>query len=325
MKKLLLSFIIFLLASSYLFSQTSDRYFELTLQAVDSYKNKEYKKSAQLYSQAFKSNSWKGYENDRYNAGCAWAKAKNKDSAFFQLFKIANLFKYDNYSMVSNDSAFLPMHTDPRWKQLCEQVKQNIISGEDNMNSALVKLLDTIYRTHQSYRFQAVIVKNTYGKESEEIKDVKNAIHQKDSLNLFLVKHLIDTYGWLGKNVVGVNGNFTIALIMLHADLSTQEKYLPLMREAYKKSNVDPYDLALLEDLVALREGKQQIYGSNLVTFDEKKYYISAIIDPENVNSRRAALGLNTMNEYLVNWRMKWNISDYKKDLVIFENKKFQY
>ena len=77
-------------------SQVSDRYFELTMQAVKSYENKEYKKSGLFYSQAFKSNSGKGYQNDRYNAACSWALAKNKDSAFFQLFKVATLFKYQN-------------------------------------------------------------------------------------------------------------------------------------------------------------------------------------------------------------------------------------
>lgn len=306
-------------------SQITDRYFELTMQAVKSFENKEYKKSALFYSQAFKSNSGKGYENDRYNAACAWAKAKNKDSAFFQLFKIATLFKYENYSGLANDSSLLSLHSDLRWKKLCEQVKQNIILGQDDMNSSLVKLLDTLYNSHQSYRFQAVIVKNTYGAGSDEIKEAWKVIQQKDSVNLFLVKHIIDTYGWLGKNVVGVNGNFTIALIILHADLATQEKYLPVMREALKKSNADVFDFALLKDLVALREGKKQIYGSNLVSFDGKKYYISPLEDPINVNKRRGEIGLNTMNQYLVNWKMKWDINEYKKEVLNLENREVHY
>ena len=306
-------------------SQVSDRYFELTMQAVKSYENKEYKKSGLFYSQAFKSNSGKGYQNDRYNAACSWALAKNKDSAFFQLFKVATLFKYQNYSGITKDSSLISLHSDTRWKKLCEQVKQNIISDQNDLNSSLVKLLDSIYSTHQSYRFQAVIVKNTFGHESDEIKEAWSVIQQKDSVNLFLVKHIIDTYGWLGKNVVGVNGNFTLALIILHADLATQEKYLPIMREAQKKSNVDVSDLALLEDLVALREGKKQIYGSNLISFDGKKYYISPIEDPVNVNKRRAKIGLNTMNQYLVNWKMKWDINEYKKELLNLENKEVHY
>ncbi|MGZ4159153.1 MAG: DUF6624 domain-containing protein, partial [Bacteroidia bacterium] len=291
MRKLFSFIFIFTFSSAYLWSQTTDRYFELTMQAVKSYGDKEYKKSAQYYSQAFQANSWKGYQKDRYDAACAWAKAKVKDSAFFQLFKVATLFKYQNYTGLTSDSALISLHTDARWKQLCEQVKKNIISEQDNVNSALVKLLDSIYTVHQSYRFQAVIVKNTYGHESDEVKDVWKAIRQKDSATLSIVEHIIDTYGWLGKKVVGENGNSTLSLVLLHADLATQEKYLPLMREAFKKSNVDPYDMASMEDLVALREGKQQIYGTNLISFDEKKYYISPMIEPENVNERRAKLG----------------------------------
>src|SRR6185436_17984497 len=51
-----------------------------------------------------------------------------------------------------------------------------------------------------------------------------------DSTNLVYVKSLIDKYGWPGKSFVGGRGNYTVWLVIQHADLETQEKCLPLMK-----------------------------------------------------------------------------------------------
>jgi hypothetical protein len=39
------------------------------------------------------------------------------------------------------------------------------------------------------------------------------------------------------------------------------------------------------------------------------------LLDPENVNKRRASVGLGTLEEYVKNWDMKWDVEQYKKDL----------
>lgn len=72
----------------------------------------------------------------------------------------------------------------------------------------------------------------------------------------------LDERGWLGPDVIGQTGNSTLFLVIQHADLVTQEKYLPMMREAVTKGNAKGSSLALLEDRVLIRNGKQQRYGS---------------------------------------------------------------
>jgi hypothetical protein len=67
-------------------------------------------------------------------------------------------------------------------------------------------------------------------------------------------------------------------------------------------------ELALLEDGVAIRQGRKQIYGSQITRNDQTgKYSISPIEDEPNVNKRRAAVGLVPLEEYA----KRWNI-DYK-------------
>jgi hypothetical protein len=62
----------------------------------------------------------------------------------------------------------------------------------------------------------------------------------------------LDKYGWLGADVVGGQGNSTLFLVIQHSDQATQEKYLPMMREAVKNGKAQGSSLALLEDRAAL-------------------------------------------------------------------------
>ncbi len=306
------------------YAQTSVKYFEYVDQAKRSFENKEYKKSSNFYANAFRLNAGKAYCEDRYNAARAWTLSGNNDSAFIQLFKVVTLYDYTNYKQLSEDTDFLQLHNDKRWNQITDNIKQNISKTDSNLNSGLVILLDSVYRNHYSYRLTEVSIKNKFGPESIENKEVKKTIRQKDSVNLAIVTAIIEKYGWLGKKVVGPIGNYTLALILQNADLKTQEKYLPEVRDAFKNKNIEAYDFALLEDKVALRQGKHQLYGSVIVSLNNRNY-IAPVGNVESLNERRIQLGLKSMNEYLTNWRMEWDINDYKKDLLFLENEKIEY
>ena len=88
------------------------------------------------------------------------------------------------------------------------------------------------------------------------------------------------------------------------------------MREAVKNQKARPSQLALLEDRVALRQGKKQIYGSQLAQNQTTlQYYVLPLEDPDNVDKRRAEVGLHPLSIYLENWNVKWDVEQYKKDL----------
>ena len=120
-----------------------------------------------------------------------------------------------------------------------------------------------------------------------------------DSCNQVQVERLIAKYGWLGKSFVGVNGNRTVFLVIQHADLVKQEKYLPLMQKAVDDGESFASDLALLQDRILMRQGKRQIYGSQVV-FGKKTgaQVFYPIEDEKNVNERRKKVGLQPMEEY---------------------------
>ena len=119
---------------------------------------------------------------------------------------------------------------------------------------------------------------------------------------------------------MGDYGNSTFFAVIQHSDLKTQEKYLPIMREAVKSGKARADQLALLEDRVALKEGRRQIYGSQLgMDPITKKTYVCPLVDPGNVDARRAKVGLPPMQEYLEPAGIKWDVEQYKKDLPAIE------
>ena len=147
-------------------------------------------------------------------------------------------------------------------------------------------------------------------------------ITEKDSLNLIKVKAILDKYGWLGPDEISDQGNSTLFLVIQHSDQLTQEKYLPLMREAVKNGKAKGSSLALLEDRVALGQGKRQIYGSQIGRNQEtKNYFVLPLDDPENVDKRRAEVGLGLLAEYVKRWDIKWDVEQYKNDLPKIEEK----
>jgi len=290
-------------------------YMALAKKADPLYQAKDYKNSALTYSSAFKTNGWIGLSTDRYNAACSWALANNADSAFFQLDRIATKAGYANYNHITTDADLVSLHRDERWKPLLVLVNRNKEKAEANFNKPLVVQLDSVYKEDQQYRQQLNDVEKQYGWESNQVKALWAIITEKDAANLIKVRAILDKYGWLGSKVIGQQGNSTLFLIIQHADQQTQETYLPMMRDAVKKGNAAGSALALLEDRVALGQQKRQIYGSQIGRNSQtKQYYVLPLEDPDNVDKRRADVGLEPLAEYVSRWQIKWDVEQYKKD-----------
>lgn len=320
MQNLFNSLILFLISIN-LHSQ-NPKYISLVKAADSLYNAKDYLRSAQKFSEAFKANGWKGTSYDRYNAACSWALAGIPDSAFFQLDRIATKSNYTNLAHITNDADLQSLHSDKRWMPLLAIIKDNKDKEEAGLDKTLVAILDTVYTEDQKYRQQIDQITKKYGWQSKEMQDHWKIINEKDSVNLIKVCNILDKHGWLGPDVVGRQGSSALFLVIQHADLPVQEKYLPMMRDAVKNNKAQGSSLALLEDRVALRQGKRQIYGSQVGRDNESgQHYVLPLEDPDNVDQRRASVGLPPLADYVSNWQIKWDPEQYKKDLPAIEAK----
>ncbi len=298
----------------------NQRYITLIKSAERYYFLKNYKQSAATYSSAFKANKGEALPEHRYNAACAWAMTDNKDSAFHQLNILANKANYSDYEKIFSEPNLMTIHKDKRWKPLLLLIQKNIEKKEGLLNKPLIKLIDSIYNDDQNLRMEVIEIQKN-GSNSKEIKEKWKIIKEKDSVNLLKVKNIIENYGWLGADVIGEKGNQFLFLVIQNSDQKTREKYLPIMREAVKKGDAKASTLALLEDKVALGQGKKQIYGSQIITDNETgESKIAPIEDSLNVNRRRANVGLEPLENYAAQWGLVLKTKEVVKKEKILNN-----
>lgn len=80
------------------------------------------------------------------------------------------------------------------------------------------------------------------------------------------------------------------------------------MRKAVEHGAAAKKDLSLLEDRVAIEQGREQIYGTQIGLNDKtNKYYLLPLKNPNGVNKRRAQMGLSPISTYLSQWQIEWD------------------
>lgn len=198
-----------------------------------------------------------------------------------------------------------------------DEEKYSLIQQQKNIDKELVFKLNQIYQSDQKYRNQTYLIEQQYGINSIEVDKHMALIKRTDSLNLIVVKNLIDNRGWIGPDVVGVKGSNALFLVIQHSDLKTQVEYLPIMKNAEKRGDIRLDELALLEDRIAVQQGQQQVYGTQ-VSRDPitGEYYVPPISDPQNVNKRRALIGLVPIKQYLKRWNINWDPIKHKEKTI---------
>jgi len=314
---IILGISIFIQASS----QNVEKYHDNIVQAFSLYNAKDYHNAVLAFEKAFNVLDGKADPNHRYIAACSYSLAGNIEKAFYHLTRLTNKnSNYSKYELMINNSDLSSLHKDKRWKVIIAAVKENKEDKEKLI--PVIAILENIYSEDQKIRKQIFEKAKELGRNSDEFKEIEKSIFKQDSINFEKIIKILDTHGWLGHNLVGVEANLALFLVIQHADLKSQLKYLPIMREANKVGNLASSQLALVEDRVALRQGNKQIYGSQ-VHWDEKaqEYFVSPIIDPENVDHRRTSMGLVPISEYVKSWNLTWDIKKHKLRKLIPEIK----
>jgi hypothetical protein len=253
------------------------------------FKSSNYQQAAETYRKAFETFGGKGYPDDRWNCGIAWAQLGNTDSAFYHLQRLADKTEYLDYTKLKQESLFSPLHADERWAKLLHELNPL----NEQFNPELAAFLEDIRAKDQTMRLQIDSLELIYGRTSDYMRAHWKQINHIDSLNRIIVDSLLNQYGWLSPNVVGKSGNSALWLVIQHSPLPKQEYYLPIMKKAVDENKASKANYAYLLDRVLMKQGKKQLYGSQY-TIDPKtgETVLWDIEDPENINIRRAEMKL---------------------------------
>lgn len=121
-------------------------------------------------------------------------------------------------------------------------------------------------------------------------------VHKKNAARLSII---IEQYGWPGISLVGEEGAWAAWLIAQHAigNPPFMRQCLSLLKQAALNNDVIPWQVAMLEDRIRMFEGKPQIYGTQFQPGNTGELNPYPIENPDSVNQRRLAVGLNTLEE----------------------------
>lgn len=130
-----------------------------------------------------------------------------------------------------------------------------------------------------------------------EVEKLNFAHHQP------VLEKIVRRYGYPGIRQVGEKSSSNFWLLVQHADAypAFQRQVLKLMLPEVKRKNASPSNYAYLTDRVAENSGQPQEYGTQVVYQGPGigKAVPKSLRDPKNVNKRRAAVGMDKLEDYL--------------------------
>ena len=176
---------------------------------------------------------------------------------------------------------------------LVSLVAFSCVSKKEKIEEIRTELIE-ILKTDQEPRNRIVELWQTAPNDTLSQRQLGMEIWRNDSINLIRVCEIIDQYG-----LVFGEENEILWVVIQHGSLEAQQKYLPMFVEAAEQRNIKGELLAMLQDRIACRLGKPQIYGTQGYYNENGIFESVAMIEPEKVNERRASIGMNTLEEYI--------------------------
>lgn len=303
-----------MLSCSFSYAQPRASYDELSQEARTLYRQKEYVASALKWDAAFRTKSSEILPSDRINAACVWSLVKERPKAFEQLNFLADSLKYAEYQYVIELNDFDNLKKDKEWPIVTEKIKRNMELAVSKWNFSLMKELNDIYKSHVAIRNELKDAETKYGFDSPQHKAIQSKKDSTDYSNMNVLLNSIEKNGWPGVNTVGKQAG-SIALYMVQSSsLNIQEQLLPIIQESVRDGATPPSYAAHLEDRLLLKQGKKQLYGTQVGRHPRTgEYLVLPIENPENLDTRRKAMGLESMSTYLKYWDLTWSLANYEE------------
>lgn len=136
--------------------------------------------------------------------------------------------------------------------------------------------------------------------------------YEIDKRNTKRMKEIVAEIGFPSVSKVGAEGSHNAWLLIQHADhdVEFQKMCLGLMKEL-PLGEVARRDMAYLEDRIRVNEKQGQVYGTQFNQIDGK-YVPQPIEDENNVDTRRARMGMDTLADQIALMYKKYPFTNEK-------------
>ena len=258
----------------------------------------EYAKSSAMFDKAFQTGlNIDG--KDLYNAACAAALAGKTDVAFSRLW--ARIEKEPNWysKNFKDDEDLTSLHGDARWQAFADSmtVRQKRVEARYTDQELRQRLL-RIGEADQDIRQKWLVANQAKPRDKAKIDAILREMQRVDSLNQIDICDILDKRGFVGSEAVG-DACEAFWTIIQHAPVETERKYLPLFQRAAARGDIAPWQVAMMEDRIAMFEGRPQKYGSQLDVATDGTQTVYQLLNPKKVDEWRKEKGMGPLAEYL--------------------------
>jgi len=175
------------------------------------------------------------------------------------------------------------------------------------MNHKLRDELEHLRDADQKLRVEAMAIAGKHGRDSPEYQTFREKGLEQEKGHIARLVEIVEKYGWPGTSLVGEKAASGAFLVLQHADVELQKRFLPLMRASTEAEDIPSEWLPLLEDRVLLYEGKKQIYGTQITRSPAGTPELWPIADEEHLDERRARVGLEPIADYLKRFGLEYS------------------
>ena len=160
-------------------------------------------------------------------------------------------------------------------------------------------LLRQVHDSDQSTRLAMIALTQSDQLDIDAVIAAQEQIDEVDSINQVVVARLLEK-GW--PRGLSDEAHHTIWLVIDHAPLDYQLRYLPLVEEQMVEGVISKSDYATLFDRVCIRQGTPQRYGTQTVQRRSAEanapIYVWPIENPRKLNRLRRSMGLSPIKHY---------------------------
>ncbi len=176
------------------------------------------------------------------------------------------------FSTIKNTSVFVDIQTNNDWKKILRycDFKFKTFAFDTIYRNDLMRDLENLYKNDQLYREEIGLLSFIFGFLSNDFKHIVDRQRVLDSINMIHVETLIKTRGYPNIKSVGEDLVGAPSLVIIHSEsLKIKEQYLPIIIDAYKKSNLTFESVQILVDKVYVQKFKKQVFGTQFGFEDE--------------------------------------------------------
>lgn len=166
--------------------------------------------------------------------------------------------------------------------------------------------LEAMLESDQRPRAELPVLAARHGAGSAEVKALASRTMAQDRANQQRLAEILDKQGWPARASLGATASEAAFVVLQHAPLALQQRYLPMLRAAVQAGDAEPRWQGLMEDRVRTGEGRPQLYGTQLGLHPDGRPMLLPIDAPEQIDARRAAIGLEPITVVAPRHGIQW-------------------